>query len=126
MDQGGVTKTLTSRLKHVTVEPVLFLYMFSLYLLFSSFQNLVYTSVCALKFDNVTCANLTAHEDARTAVQTETAFWTWSSTLCMTLPSIVVDCYLGAWSDTIGKKYTLLMPPIGALLGSIVYIIKGN
>ena len=33
-------------LRKVTVEPVLFLYMFSLYLLFGVFQNLVYNSVC--------------------------------------------------------------------------------
>ena len=62
----------------------------------------------------------------RSAVQSETAFWTWSSTLFMTVPSIVVDCYLGAWSDVLGRKFTLLMPPIGAIAGTAVYIAKGE
>ena len=62
----------------------------------------------------------------RSVVQTETAFWTWSSTLFMTVPSILVDCYLGAWSDVVGRKYTLLMPPLGAIAGTAVYIVKGN
>ena len=44
----------------------------------------------------------------------------------MTVPSIVVDCYLGAWSDVLGRKFTLLMPPIGAIAGTAVYIAKGG
>ena len=43
----------------------------------------------------------------------------------MTVPSILVDCYIGAWSDVVGRKYTLLMPPVGAIAGTAVYIIKG-
>ena len=92
-----------------------------------SIQNLVYNSVCRLKYDAVAvCGNLSAHEAERAAVQSETAFWTWSSTLFMTVPSIVVDCYLGAWSDAVGRKYTLLAPPVGAIAGTAVYIVKGK
>jgi hypothetical protein len=82
--------------------------------------------VCLSKYDNVTCANLTVNEEAMTAVQRDTSFWIWSSTLCMMLPSIFADCFLGAWSDAFGRKYTLLMPPIGALVATIIYIIKGD
>ena len=39
------------------------------------------------------------------------------------LPSIVVDCYMGSWSDVVGRKVTLILPPIGAFLGNIVYIV---
>ena len=49
-------------LRRVTVEPVLFLYMFSIYLLFGVFQNLVYNSVCRLKYDEAVCGNLSAYE----------------------------------------------------------------
>lgn len=49
-------------LRKVIVEPVLFLYMFSIYLLFGVFQNLVYNSVCRLKYDDVVCGNLSAYE----------------------------------------------------------------
>ena len=52
-------------LRKVTVEPVLFLYMFSLYLLFGVFQNLVYNSVCMLKYDEAVCGNLSAYEVTR-------------------------------------------------------------
>ena len=44
----------------------------------------------------------------------------------MTVPSILVDCYIGAWSDVVGRKYTLLMPPVGAIAGTAVYIVKGE
>ena len=79
-----------------------------------------------LKYEEAVCGNLSAHELERGEVQTETAFWTWSSTLFMTVPSILVDCYLGAWSDVVGRKYTLLMPPVGAIAGTAVYIVKGE
>ncbi|TRY67127.1 hypothetical protein TCAL_13873, partial [Tigriopus californicus] len=109
--------------KNITVEPVLFLYMLGVYLLYSVFQNLVYEKVCLEHNNSTVCADLyhPDHEDQLTLVQQEASYWIKVSTFAMVLPSIVVDCYMGSWSDVFGRKPTLLLPPFGAFLGALVY-----
>lgn len=114
--------------KSITVEPVLFLYMLGVYLLYSVFQNLVYEKVCLEHNDPSVCANLyhPDHEAQLSMVQQEASYWIKVSTFAMVLPSIVVDCYMGSWSDVFGRKPTLLLPPFGAFLGALVYCYMGK
>eukprot|EP00095_Tigriopus_kingsejongensis_P003106 maker-scaffold428_size174301-snap-gene-0.23 protein:Tk03106 transcript:maker-scaffold428_size174301-snap-gene-0.23-mRNA-1 annotation:"hypothetical protein DAPPUDRAFT_328004" len=116
-------RTIQRLVRSVTVEPVLFLYMLGVYLLFSVFQNLVYEKVCLQHANATVCANLylPIHEDVLDQVQKDASFWIKASTLAMVGPSILVDCYMGAWSDIFGRKPPLLLPPLGALLGGLVY-----
>lgn len=115
-------------IREVTVEPVLFFYMLGMYLLFSVFQNLVYQQVCNENYDESVCSNLYLEENksALDFVQEESSHWIRLSTVCMVLPSIVVDCYMGSWSDVFGRKLALVLPPIGAFLGTIVYILQSK
>ncbi len=59
-------------------------------------------------------------------VQESASGWVRVSTVAMVLPSLAVDCYLGAWSDRVGRKATLVLPPIGAAAASIVYCLMGE
>jgi hypothetical protein len=116
----------------VTCEPVLFLYMLGIYLLFGVIQSLIYGRVCLEQavaepqdvarptltdvkenqtIGSVDCANLTGSTLEK--VQAETSHWIRLSTMCMVLPSIVVDCYMGSWSDIFGRKVTLTLPVVG-------------
>ena len=120
-------------LKNITVEPVVFLYMLGTFLLFSVFQNLLYTNICEDATQDVVngtevCEHLYDEENAvmLEEVQATASTWIKISTACMTVPSIVVDCYLGSWSDLFGRKFTLVLPPLGALFGSIVYCVMGE
>ena len=46
--------------------------------------------------------------------------------MCLTqVPSIVLLLYWGAWSDRNGRKVPMLLPPIGMILGTILYM-TGN
>jgi hypothetical protein len=47
-----------SLLRAVTVEPVLFLYMLGITLLFSVFQSLIYQKVCSHNFEEHICRSV--------------------------------------------------------------------
>ena len=126
----------------ITVEPVLLFYMLGIFLLFSVFHKFVYERVCTSQFPmgslspeepllpNISeqniCGNLTAFPEALSLVQAETSRIIKISTMCMTIPSILVDCYLGSWSDLFGRKVTLMLPPLGSALGTLVNMIVGK
>ncbi len=42
------------------------------------------------------------------------------------VPSIFMDCYMGSWSDRFGRKLTLVLPPTGAFLSTVVYAVMGK
>ena len=52
----------------------------------------------------------------------QTNYWIKLTSLCSTLPSLIMDCLLGGWGDLFGRKFVLFLPSIGGLLGSAVYI----
>jgi len=100
----------------ITCEPVLFLYMFGIYLLYGVIHNLIYSRVCEENvrgYTNVSSNCAEIEGILLETVQAETSHWIRWSTACMVLPSIVVDCYMGSWSDLFGRKVTLTLPVLG-------------
>ena len=45
------------------------------------------------------------------------------TTLSNALPSLLVDCFMGGWSDMFGRKLPMFLPALGGVLSSIVYIL---
>ena len=39
------------------------------------------------------------------------------------LPSLLVDCLMGSWSDVFGRRFPLFFPAVGGILSSIVYLL---
>jgi hypothetical protein len=50
---SGLRSWMLHMLRHITVEPVLFLYMFTIYLLFGVIQNLFYDEVRVARWTNL-------------------------------------------------------------------------
>ncbi|XP_069997744.1 proton-coupled folate transporter [Penaeus vannamei] len=109
----------------ITVEPVLFLYMLAVFMLYPALQDLIYTKVCLQDFAKRICHDLYNPEnrEALDLVQTGSSHWVLGSTLMLALPSIVTAQFLGSWSDTYGRKIPMLLPPVGAMFASLLYII---
>ncbi len=62
----------------VTVEPVLFLYMLGIYLLYGVIQDLIYQKVCLENFGEEGCGDALQepeNEDKLHVVQTEASQW---------------------------------------------------
>ena len=45
------------------------------------------------------------------------------TTLSNALPSLLVDCFMGGWSDMFGRKLPMFLPALGGVLSSMVYIL---
>lgn len=109
----------------VTVEPVLFLHMLATFMLFPAVLDLIYSKVCSENYSKNICSNLHKPENHGDLdiVQTGSAHWILASSLSSALPSMIVAQFLGTWSDTYSRKFPMLIPPIGAVFMSLLYII---
>lgn len=118
---------MNTYLSHITVEPVLFLYMLSTFSQYALFQDLVYSKVCwtLFKKDSLICHNL--HNDTYKTeletVQTQSSYWILMSTISLVLPSLLIATYLGSWSDKFGRKWPVVFPPLGGVCACLVYIV---
>lgn len=114
-------------LKAITVEPVMFLYMFSIFLQFITMQALVYEKVCTRNFNSTVCANIEneTYKVSEEFVQKTTSTWILYINLAMGLPSLLsVVLFLGPWGDRLGRKIPVISPLIGAALAGINNIIN--
>ena len=107
-------------LRLVTVEPIVFLYMWSSFQQFPTNQALIYTKVCTLKYDNVTiCDNLYSkkYKTEDDYVQSEASKWIMYNNIASTVPSVLsVTFFLGPFGDVGNRKIPLIIPIIGCIL----------
>merc|ERR1711971_115054 len=50
--------------------------------------------------------------DAVNHINTETNAWIQITTISATIPSILVDCFMGGWSDLFGRKMPMYLPSV--------------
>lgn len=112
---------LSFDLKSVTVEPVMFLYMFGVFMQFITLQALIYDKVCLLNFNETVCSNLNnltfkAEEDL---VQKTTSKWLLYTNLAMGIPSLFsVVLFIGPWGDKAGRKMPIVICLVGAVFAT--------
>lgn len=121
----------TFDLYNITVEPVMFLYMFATFLNFPTNQNLLFNKVCLGKFNQTFCSDMDngtfakSHQDEEDEIQTETSHWILKMNIAMAVPSlIIVFFFLGSWGDTVGRKIPVLLPCVGFFLSCIANLVN--
>jgi len=132
MSAGWFRKTVGK----ITVEPAIFLYFLAIYFLFSVLQPTVFNKVClsylsstpGISLNASSCSiifsiNSSEARDAINVINTDTNHWIKLTTISNALPSLLVDCFMGGWSDMFGRKLPMFLPAVGGLLSSIVYIL---
>lgn len=113
---------LLNQIRKITVEPVLFLYMLCIFMVFPLLQQLAFKKICLAKYDHEICNNLTkAQEDF---VHEDTSRWILYQSVALTLPSICASLILGSWSDKVGRKVVLTLPCVGNVLLYISHILN--
>jgi len=114
-------------LKSITVEPVMFIYMFNSFQNFVTFQALVYDKVCVQNFNSTVCAHLNNNTfyDQEDVVQKQTSTWLLYSNIAMGVPALLTVMFLlGPWGDRLGRKLPVVVPQIGTIVGSIANLIN--
>lgn len=108
-------------LKSITVEPVMFLYMFGNFTQFITLQALVYDKVCLLNFNETICNNLNnkTFKMEEDLVQKTTSHWLLYTNLAMGIPSLFsVVLFIGPWGDRAGRKMPIVVSLIGAIFAT--------
>ena len=118
----------TFNLKSITVEPIMFLYMYMTYTQFLTFQALIYQKVCLDNYNESICDILNKNKTLKTEedfVQKHTSTWLLYNNLAFAIPSVfTVFLFLGPWGDLVGRKIPLIFPIVGALLYSACNILN--
>lgn len=132
---GRAWRALHRRRAYFTVEPILFLFMFSAFLSYPSFQELLremvcqHTPNCTSSDGNASSANSSSDSECGDvssevdrAVQSETSHWILYANLARGLPSILVSILFGSLSDQMGRRFFLALPAIGMIFNMAVIL----
>ncbi|KAK3531265.1 hypothetical protein QTP70_015195 [Hemibagrus guttatus] len=113
----------------VTVEPVLFLSMFSLSLQMPLYTQYLWDRISEDVGYNGTggrggCGNSTAeHDPLQKEVEALTAHWNLYINLGGFLVSLFVVILIGSWSDRAGRRLVLILPSLGLAVQATVYLM---
>ncbi|GBM13442.1 hypothetical protein AVEN_54439-1 [Araneus ventricosus] len=107
-----------SEIMQMKIELVMFMYMFANMMTMVSLTSLIMDKVCLvhLQQSQEVCSNLKDHNITKTEVSKLTSNYSVGQSLIMMLPSCIIACFIGSWSD----KYSRKVPLIIALIGTII------
>ncbi|XP_059160286.1 lysosomal proton-coupled steroid conjugate and bile acid symporter SLC46A3-like [Physella acuta] len=121
-------------LANITVEPVIFLYMFTNFLYFPTLQFLILHKVCLSEFSNEFCEAMEQNETFKHHhlkelhnISAETSFWILKTNIAVTVPSFfVVILFLGSLGDKIGRKVPVILPCLGAFVAYLSALLNAR
>ncbi|CAL1284797.1 unnamed protein product [Larinioides sclopetarius] len=107
-----------SEIAQMKIELVMFMYMFANMMTMVSLTSLIMDKVCLvhLQESQEVCSNLKDHNSTKLEVSKQANNYSVGYSLVMMLPSSIIACFIGAWSD----KYSRKVPLIMALTGTII------
>ncbi|KAL0969697.1 hypothetical protein UPYG_G00231030 [Umbra pygmaea] len=107
----------------VTVEPVMFLYMTSAFIMAPASQQLIITKVCYELFKDLDiCSKPTHHQDEDEQIQDRSSYFLLLYISITSLVSIPPAMLLGSWSDRSSRKVVMLLPCLASLVSGGVFI----
>ncbi|XP_055935851.1 proton-coupled folate transporter-like isoform X2 [Argiope bruennichi] len=114
-------QSIIAKLKLITVEPILFLYMMIIFMESNALQELIYIKSCIMLKNPV---NISECSYALKANQTDATnlATTWSkyTDMCLFIFTFITTFYVGSWSDRLGRKLPMLIPPIGTVIAACI------
>ncbi|GFU02839.1 MFS domain-containing protein [Nephila pilipes] len=118
------SQTIIAKLKLITVEPILFMYMMIIFMESNALQELIYVKSCVM-LNNPTNISDCSYKNKinQTDAITEAAKWSKYTNLCLFLFTFLTTFYVGSWSDRLGRKFPMLIPPIGTVIAASINAI---
>lgn len=113
---------IMTKLRLVTVEPVLFFYMMIIFLETSALQELIFVKSCIMLNhpENITDCSYALKQNMTDAVTQEATNWSKYNNVCLFFFTFISSFYVGSWSDRLGRKLPMLVPPIGTVIASTI------
>ncbi|CAM1327935.1 Uncharacterised protein g9634 [Pycnogonum litorale] len=118
MMSGTEETTNRNRYRTVTAEPMLFIFSLSVLINSSTNAKLILTKTCYDKYEDLEyCMNSTNPDIGDDDyVQKHSSRWILYMNLASFIPGMLIAIYAGSWGDKFGRKFPLLIPPIGQCL----------
>lgn len=125
-NMGGILTRITHPLRHLTVEPVAFLFVLNIYTEYSVVQDMIFTRLCMTELGtddatscnkqalNATSLNILSKEQALTMKYYMGIFY-----FC----AILASFFAGSWSDRFGRKPLMMLPSALGIPGEILFIL---
>lgn len=125
-DSESKSSRLIACITNATIEPFMFLYMFSYMLTVVCTKTLQMEKGCRheLNFSEAICSNLSAHEDEKVLVERIANNYGLYTNLIRFIPATLVVIFMGSWSDKYGRKPPLMLGVIGVILSDIGLVLN--
>ena len=118
-------KTLYEILRHVSVEPIMFIISMTTFMRQPTNQLLVLHKVCLLNYNATTCNHIMT-VDVENDIQADTAYWNFYLKMALLIPGAVVSSLYGPLSDKLGRRVFLIIPSVGNIFGAVALIIQSE
>lgn len=116
--------------RNVTIEPVLFLFITGISIHIVTVDNLLIEKVCLTidKYSEEVCKHIEdqKYSDKIDHVQKHVATWKIIIGLSSAIPSIFYSIIVGSWSDKHGRKPFIVIPIIGLVIETVVYMVLAH
>ncbi|XP_012679911.2 proton-coupled folate transporter [Clupea harengus] len=107
----------------VTVEPVIFWYMTSTFIVTPAYQQLIINKVCYELFDDKSiCINPEHKHHDDKEIQQRTSLVLLLYMAILSLVSVTPALLLGSWSDSAGRRSVMVLPSVLSLVAGAVLI----
>ncbi|KAJ7991119.1 hypothetical protein DPEC_G00293950 [Dallia pectoralis] len=108
---------------YVTVEPVIFLYMTSAFIMTPALQQQVIVKVCYERFqDTDNCSRPEHYKDSEELIEDRSSYLLLLLNCVTSLVSIPPALLLGSWSDRSSRKAVMLLPCLASLVSAGAFI----
>ncbi|CAG2170162.1 unnamed protein product [Oppiella nova] len=112
-------------LKHITVEPVAFFYMFAIFGEFTCTQDMIFVKLCVQYFNDSPCTiTKNSNSSALTSIMSDSSEQLLYNNVILTVSSIIGSFIAGSYGDRFGRLVPIAAPPVLSLVAQILFIIS--
>ncbi|XP_054724415.1 proton-coupled folate transporter-like [Uloborus diversus] len=115
------------KLKYITVEPILLLYMLIIFMESNALQELIFIKSC-LKIHhpvNISFCDYAKKGNLTDALNEATSWMRYNSAV-LSLFTFITSFYVAAWCDKFGRKIPMLIPPIGTAIAAVINCVLSS
>ncbi|GBM78476.1 hypothetical protein AVEN_247732-1 [Araneus ventricosus] len=103
------------------IEILAFLILFSITLIQITSTSMILDKVCLVHYNYslATCSNLDNYTEIKSAVEKMATNYQLGYSFILTVPSALLSCFFGPWSDLYGRKIPMLIAIFGVSAGTL-------
>ncbi|CAL1284794.1 unnamed protein product [Larinioides sclopetarius] len=112
---------IISEMKQLKIEVIMFLFFFSYIMRAVSSTTMIVDKVCIVHLNQseYVCHHLKEHKDLKSTVEKIANNYHLGHSMIQMIPSAILACFVGSWSDKYGRKVPLIMALVGIIIDGL-------